>query len=124
MMNDQRRNEMFAHQIGKKSGMPDYRRNKAEGISMSISSKLLLCHLDLLNDFSPGYNWNASYYGVFENPNAGDSESKYLRLHVGIYSRRICGTTYNKVEQSSQIAQDLDSWLKEILQKSPDRKYL
>ena len=125
LMDDQRRNEMFAHVIGKKSGRSDYRRNKAEGISMSISSKMLLCHLDLLNDFTPGYNWNASYYGVFPNPNfaAGNGdEPQYLRLHVGIYSRRICGTTYHKVENSSQVAQDLDFWLKEMIHSNPDRK--
>ena len=126
LMNDGGRNEMFSHVIGKVSGRADYRRNKAEGLSMSISSKLLLCHLDSLNDYSPGYNWNASYYGIFPNPNAtnDNDEPEYLRLHVGIYSRRICGTTYHKVENSTQVAKDLDSWLKVILQTSPDRKFV
>ena len=124
LMNDSGRNEMFSHVIGKVSGRADYRRNKAEGLSMSISSKLLLCHLDSLNDYSPGYNWNASYYGIFPNPiaSADNDEPEYLRLHVGIYSRRICGTTYHKVENSAQVAKDLDSWLKVILRTNPDRK--
>lgn len=124
LMANEKRSEMFSHQIGKLSGRNDYRRNKAEGISMSVSSNKLLCHLDHLNDITDSFDWNASYYGIFPNPNSSDEndEPKYLRLHVGIYSRRICGATFHKVEDSVQVAKDLDSWLEEMIKTCPDRE--
>jgi len=53
LIDDFERKKMLSLVIGKKAGSADYGRNKAEGMSMSISSKLLLCQLDLLNTMLP-----------------------------------------------------------------------
>lgn len=125
LMNDEDRNDRFSNELGKLSGREDYQRNKAEGISMSISTDLLTCHLDALNDWSESYQWNTSYTGLFKNPNAAatNSEPAYLRLHIGIYSRRVCGKLHLKIQDTDGLAQELDGWLKTLIAQCPERVY-
>lgn len=123
IMADMTRNDKFSHELGHLSGREDYNRNKAEGISISISTDTLTCHVDHFNDWCDGYQWNASYTGMFPNPavTVSNGEPAYLRLHVGIYSRRICGRLHHKIKDTNGLAEDIDGWLKVLDANCPQR---
>lgn len=85
--------------------------NRAESITFSLSAmgedKFLLAHLDHLNDFESGYQWNVSYYGYHQAPKS----SCLRRMHIGIYSRRVCGTTSSRCGRALELYDDLVSFL-------------
>lgn len=85
--------------------------NRAENITLSLAAlgdgKYLLAHLDHLNDHADGYQYNVSYYGYHRPP--GSSELR--RMHIGIYSRRVCGTTSERSGRVLDLLDDLTNFL-------------
>jgi len=98
--------------------------NRAESITLSLSAvgndKYLLAHVDHLNDVEQGYQYNVSYYGYHPVQNS----SKLRRMHIGIYSRRVCGTTSHRSSKARDLFDDLVSFLdalpRELLEYSPE----
>ena len=91
--------------------------NRAESLTASLSppdshdgARYLLAHLDHLNDHADGYQYNVSYYGYFLDPATG----QYRRIHVGIYSRRVCGTTAARSSKAAELYDDLVDFLAEL----------
>lgn len=85
--------------------------NRAESLTMSLApsadGEYLLAHLDHLNDSIDGYQYNVSFYGYYR-----DSASGHLRrMHVGIYSRRVCGTTSARSGRAVDLLEDLTAYL-------------
>ena len=86
--------------------------NRAESVTFSLAAaavgdQYLLAHLDHLNDFDDGYQWNMSYYGYHRTPGSTDLR----RMHTGIYSRRVCGTTSERSGRSMDLYRDLVNFL-------------
>ena len=85
--------------------------NRAESVTLSLAAvgdgKYLLAHLDHLNDHADGYQYNVSYYGYHRPP--GSSELR--RMHIGIYSRRACGTTSERSGRVLDLLDDLTNFL-------------
>ena len=84
--------------------------NRAESLTMSLSppdGECLLAHLDHLNDHSPGYEYNVSFFGYFRGPGSG----RLRRMHIGMYSRRICGTTSARSGKANELHEDLTAYL-------------
>lgn len=85
-------------------------QNRAESLTMSLSpsdGSYLLAHLDNLNDSVDGYNYNVSFYGYYRDSVSG----RYRRMHIGIYSRRVCGTTAARSGRAVDLLDDLTAFL-------------
>jgi hypothetical protein len=85
--------------------------NRAESLTMSVApsaeGEYLLAHLDHLNDSIDGYQYNVSFYGYYRDSASG----RLRRMHVGIYSRRVCGTTSARSGRAVDLLEDLTAYL-------------
>lgn len=95
---DSERNSHFANKI--------HRDNRGEKLTMSLT-ELVLAHLDSLNDYEDSYEWNISYYGYFYDR----KRKECRRMHLGIYSRRVCATLNERVANTNGLANDIIDFL-------------